>query len=205
MTDESGPEAGADGRRRKILDAAAGLLEEGGYPALTMRAVAARAGIALGLTYYYFADKHAIFEALMQEHQQRMAGFLRDHPRTVGVEGLLRAMVPPARLQWQRIGRMVAVWRAERTDSSPELHQQRLAAATAQFDALRTALEETAAAEGRRLRSDPEVVPFVWAGLMGLSDLLMHGWVSEISQDNLIELTVTSLVNQITEPSERDS
>ena len=31
------------------------------------RGLAARAGISQGLLYYYFADKHAVFAALMQE------------------------------------------------------------------------------------------------------------------------------------------
>ncbi|MFC0863179.1 TetR/AcrR family transcriptional regulator [Sphaerimonospora cavernae] len=187
----------ADDRRSEILAAAAALLAEGGYAALSIRSLAARAKISLGLVYYYFADKHAVFEALMRDHQRRMTAFLDECPRTGGVAALLRAAVPVATRQWLHVGRMVAVWRTERPDNSAELREQRVGVALAQFDALRRALDEAAAAEGRTVRPDPEIVPFVWAGLMGLADLHAQGWVGEIDVDRLTELTVTSLVNQI--------
>ncbi|QIX26487.1 TetR/AcrR family transcriptional regulator [Nocardioides sp. JQ2195] len=193
----------ADQRRRSILDAAAGLLAEGGYGALSLRSLAARAGISLGLSYYYFADKHTVFEALMQEQQRVMIDFLDAQPREPGVAALLRAMVPVAEVQWRQVGRMVAVWRVERPEDAADsatAGNQRLAMAAAQFAALGRALEECAAAEGRRLISDPEVVPFVWAGLMGLADLHAHGWTEPIDADRLTDLTLTSLVSTVLVP-----
>src|SRR6476620_2827252 len=50
----------AEARRRRTLDAAAALLDEGGYTALTIRAVAKRSGTSTGLIYQYFADKQEI-------------------------------------------------------------------------------------------------------------------------------------------------
>jgi DNA-binding transcriptional regulator YbjK len=50
-------------RRHAIVTAAADLLLEGGPPAVTHRAVARRAGVSLGSTTYYFADRHELVAA----------------------------------------------------------------------------------------------------------------------------------------------
>lgn len=199
MTRQPEPVGGRD-RRRLILDAAADLLSEGGYAALSIRGLAARAGISQGLLYYYFADKHAVFAALMQDHQAAMTHLLDDQPRAEGVRALLLAMVPAARLQWQRVGRVVGVWRVERPAISAEMRRQQLAAARRQFDALGRALRECAAAEGRTLRSEPEIVPFVWSSLMGLADLAAQGWVRTIDEDRLTDITITAIVDSVLDP-----
>jgi DNA-binding transcriptional regulator YbjK len=49
-------------RRRELVDAAASLLEEGGFAAVTHRAVAARAGLPLAATTYYFASLDDLLE-----------------------------------------------------------------------------------------------------------------------------------------------
>ena len=50
--------------RRALLDAAAGLLDEGGPGAVTLRAVGARAGVSRGAPYGHFADKEDLLAAL---------------------------------------------------------------------------------------------------------------------------------------------
>ncbi|GAA0404844.1 TetR family transcriptional regulator [Acrocarpospora corrugata] len=57
MTGPKTPQKRAQARRNAILDAAVTLLEEGGFPAVTHRAVAARAGLPLAATTYYFASR----------------------------------------------------------------------------------------------------------------------------------------------------
>jgi AcrR family transcriptional regulator len=50
-------------RRRRLLEAARSLASEGGYPAVTMRDVADRAGMGLATVYRYFSSKdHLIAE-----------------------------------------------------------------------------------------------------------------------------------------------
>lgn len=193
---------GGEDRRRLILDTAAELLSEGGYAALSIRGLAARAGISLGLLYYYFADKHAVFAALMQDHQAAMVELLDHQPRSAGVRALLLAMVPPTRLQWLRVGRVVGVWRVERPDLSAETREQQIAAARKQFEALERALRECAEVEGRTLRAEPEIVAFVWSSLMGIADLHAQGWVSRIDEDRLAAITITAIVDQILEPDQ---
>jgi AcrR family transcriptional regulator len=55
--------------RAAILDAALELFVERGYDATTMRAIAERAGVAVGNAYYYFASK----DHLVQAFYDRMA------------------------------------------------------------------------------------------------------------------------------------
>jgi DNA-binding transcriptional regulator YbjK len=49
-------------RRRELVDAAAGVLEQGGFAAVTHRSVAARAGLPLAATTYYFASLDDLLE-----------------------------------------------------------------------------------------------------------------------------------------------
>src|SRR5687768_12469592 len=49
----------------EILDAALGLLDEGGQSAASVRGIAARVGVAPNAVYTYFPDKAAVFRALV--------------------------------------------------------------------------------------------------------------------------------------------
>ncbi|WP_327039661.1 TetR/AcrR family transcriptional regulator [Micromonospora maris] len=59
--------------RRSLLDAAAGLLDEGGPEAVTLRAVGARAGVSRGAPYRHFADKGDLLTAVAAEAWDRLA------------------------------------------------------------------------------------------------------------------------------------
>ena len=50
----------------EILDAALGLLDEGGPAAASVRGIAARVGVAPNAVYTYFPDKAAVFQALTE-------------------------------------------------------------------------------------------------------------------------------------------
>ncbi len=52
-------------RRQRVIDAAMDLAAEGGYEAVQMRDVAARAGVAMGTVYRYFSSKDHILAAAM--------------------------------------------------------------------------------------------------------------------------------------------
>ena len=64
-------------RRRRIIDSAVSLAAEGGYDAVQMREVAARADVALGTLYRYFSSKEHLLVAAMAEQvgglRQRLA------------------------------------------------------------------------------------------------------------------------------------
>lgn len=56
-----------------ILDAAAHLLHEGGFEALTMRAIAERVGVSHMVLYNYFENREALLAALRERQRARLA------------------------------------------------------------------------------------------------------------------------------------
>ena len=71
--------------RRVLLDAATALLEEEGLSALTIRAVATRAGVAPQSLYNRFGDKQGLLAAIAEEHfsdlAHAMAAITEPEPR----------------------------------------------------------------------------------------------------------------------------
>lgn len=68
--------------RSQLLAAASQLLQEGGYSATSMRAVADRAGMRLSLVHYHFGSKRgllaAVLEHLTEQLLERQAGTFSD-------------------------------------------------------------------------------------------------------------------------------
>lgn len=60
----------AEDTRRKIYEAAMEMFRDKGFDETTMRDIAAKAGVALGGTYYYFSSKDAIVLAFYHEIQE---------------------------------------------------------------------------------------------------------------------------------------
>jgi AcrR family transcriptional regulator len=59
-------------RRGRVIDAAIELAREGGYDAVQMRDVSARAGVALGTVYRYFSSKDHLLSAALLEWTTRL-------------------------------------------------------------------------------------------------------------------------------------
>ncbi|MFG2254288.1 TetR/AcrR family transcriptional regulator [Streptomyces mirabilis] len=57
---------------KRILDAAAVLIDEGGVDAVTTRLIADRAGITAASLYRFFADREQILDALVERHLERL-------------------------------------------------------------------------------------------------------------------------------------
>lgn len=76
-----------EGRRRAIVSAAAALVAEDGLPALTHRRVAARAGVPLGATTYYFATLDEMGEAALAHLAQDVDRELREVARDLDAAG----------------------------------------------------------------------------------------------------------------------
>ncbi|HEV7589628.1 MAG TPA: helix-turn-helix domain-containing protein [Longimicrobium sp.] len=68
------------GRRRidAILDAAAALIGEVGTEAVTVQALAARAGASKGSMYHFFPDRESVFLALAERHVAALRARLAD-------------------------------------------------------------------------------------------------------------------------------
>jgi AcrR family transcriptional regulator len=70
--------ARAEDTRRKIYEAAMEMFREKGFEETTMRDIAAKAGVALGGTYYYFSSKDAIVLAFYREMQDTSTSMVSD-------------------------------------------------------------------------------------------------------------------------------
>jgi len=70
--------ARAEDTRRKIYEAAMEMFREKGFEETTMRDIAAKAGVALGGTYYYFSSKDAIVLAFYREMQDRSTSMVTE-------------------------------------------------------------------------------------------------------------------------------
>ena len=58
--------------RQRLLEAGTELFAEHGVHDVTSKAIASRAGVATGTFYLHFPDKHALFEALVNEALEEM-------------------------------------------------------------------------------------------------------------------------------------
>jgi AcrR family transcriptional regulator len=75
----NGYERGKAGRRQLILRTAAGMIAEAGSDGLTIRAIAARAGLSPVTVYNLFGSKHAVLKDLYTEDYQQLVTFFEDH------------------------------------------------------------------------------------------------------------------------------
>ena len=84
--------------RALILETALDLFREQGYEATTMRAIAARAGVALGNAYYYFRSKEHLIQAFYaRSHDEHLAAsrplLERERDLKARLLGVLRAKI----------------------------------------------------------------------------------------------------------------
>lgn len=199
-TNSSSVRGDTEARRRGILDAAAAILDVGGYAALTIRTVAKQAGMSPGLIYQYFVDKRDIFAALLLESQQELTAFIAEQPRDQGVSALIAAMVPETTKQWARVGHVASVWRTteDASNSDGQVVQDLRRSTETQFAELRNALQDAAGAQGLSLREGPSLIPFVWAGLMGLADTIVNNWAQDLDMSDYIAYSADGLARAIT-------
>lgn len=74
MAEVAGKTAKGEQTRALILETAVQMFMERGYEETTMRAIAERAGVALGSTYYYFRSKEQLIQGFYaRTHQEQLA------------------------------------------------------------------------------------------------------------------------------------
>jgi AcrR family transcriptional regulator len=114
MEAQSKPTAGATprGRRPKgqgpdlresILEAAEALFSRHGFYGVTVRQVAAEAGVDTALIHYYFGAKRELFdsvfarraEVLNKARLDAMAAYQAAHPQDMTIEGVIEAFIGP--------------------------------------------------------------------------------------------------------------
>ncbi|RIJ18214.1 TetR/AcrR family transcriptional regulator [Henriciella mobilis] len=91
-------------RKAAILDAAEALFAEHGYDAVTLRAIAARAGVDVALANYHFGRKHELFEKTFQRRADLLNAWRLDalracqakaSPGQPGVRDIIDAYLRP--------------------------------------------------------------------------------------------------------------
>lgn len=101
----------ADERRAQLVESALELAEEGGVGAVTVRAVAERTGVSLGVVHYCFDSKQALVVAMAHAVIGRLAEAMRsaydgatDDPDQRGIECLRRMLRAGLEEMWSAIG-----------------------------------------------------------------------------------------------------
>lgn len=186
-----------EGRRRDILASAERLLEESGYAALTMRAIAAGAGVSSGTVYQYFGGKEDVFVALTARRLEQVQATLREVDREIGIAAVLREILPQVTELWRKLGRSAPQWEAKAIASGRRSNGM-TASATIYQETLRTlarTLRETAEACGLTLIDDPALPHWVWDALIGVADDLLLGGSRQgrVRPDRLIEFATEAI------------
>ncbi|MBE9372840.1 TetR/AcrR family transcriptional regulator [Saccharopolyspora sp. HNM0983] len=191
----------AEGRRRDILASAEHLLQESGYAALTMRGIAAGAGVSAGTVYQYFGGKEEVFVALTAQRLDHIERVLADVDRTIGIAAVLREILPLITELWRRLGRSASQWEAKVlaegrrskdaiasiTDYRRVLHQ------------LDQTLREAAAERGQTVIDDPVLPHWVWDALIGTADDLLLGGSQQgrIKPERVVEFATEAIERSI--------
>ena len=119
----------AAGTRDRLLSAARALIEEGGYAAASVVAIADRAGLAAGTLYRHFASKEELFVEVFrsvcagEEHAMRVAA--AELPASVGAAERLQAVLATFARRALRNPRLAWALIAEPVD--PRVDAERIA------------------------------------------------------------------------------
>jgi AcrR family transcriptional regulator len=152
-------------RRADILRAGRSLLGEQGLPALQMREVAHRAGIALGTVYTYFPTKESLYAAMYAERLDEMLGELAPAlTKPADLERLFVLVATHYRDVYAEFGKELNVFAVARSGSDAAVNGELAAAAGRMWDAMRAIVQDISAA-------DPDLVlTMLWSTMTGLAD-----------------------------------
>jgi AcrR family transcriptional regulator len=162
-----------DAQRAKILDAAWTVFAQKGRAA-TMADVAAAAGVSYGLAYRHFANKEALFHALLEESLHASAAafaHFQERPGTPGehLTALITALVESRRSHPERSQLLAHVLGDGATP--PEVRNQAFQVGRAFQELLRLLVVEGQALGEVRTADPDQLVTAVMATLDGLSRL----------------------------------
>lgn len=163
-------------RSERVLDAVLALLSRGGISAVTMRAVASEAGVALGTVGYHYGDKNGLVRAALLRIESEDLAILE--PRQ-GVEPeaqlrkILRSIAAPRLLTTEYLSLRLQLWSLAQAHPDFEAinaeAQKRYRSGLARL--IRAARSELSAAECNRRAADIDVLQNgIWlTSLLGLS------------------------------------
>jgi TetR/AcrR family transcriptional regulator, fatty acid metabolism regulator protein len=165
--------AGAEEKRRLILDAAVRVFARKGFHASRVGDIAEEAGVAHGLLYHYFASKDEVLETVFRENWAVLLARIR----------AVEESDAPAREQLRHVAAiLLRTWRHEpdivrvlvrEIARSPEL-QERVADLVQPVDAIARIIERGRRSGELRDDVDPTLAAIVFYGAI---DELLTGWV----------------------------
>jgi len=171
---------GTKDTREKILEAALALFRERGFEAATMREIAAKAGVATGLAYYYFDSKDAIVLAFYQRAREDMPARTEAAHRERALGARLEALIEAKFAYFKPNRRFLGAILAHAADPASALSPFNEASRRireAEFAEFDRALAETRASVPRDLA--PHLPKMLWFYQMGI--LLF--WITDRSPD----------------------
>jgi AcrR family transcriptional regulator len=179
--------------RRVLLENAAQVVEAEGPAALSLRAVARRAGVSHGAPARHFADKAALLTAVATEGMRNYHEALTDALRDAGDTGLARARAAALHLVRFTIEHPGASRLASHRELFDANDPAFVAAEQAVFDLVRSTV---AAAQREGLASDADPTALliaIWSTLHGLAMLWLGGRLDQ----RLGPLDLDTLIDQV--------
>lgn len=191
MDSPSGTTRGDRNQRRiDVLRAATQILDESGWAGLSMREVAARAGVSAGATYQWFSGKDEIYAELYTARLSQGIDEFATLPDDIGLEELLLGMVRWVSATWSELGRwQLELAEAASPDEPSEAGQRLDERQRLLLDAGLERLVHAAAAEGRCPVTDTDLPQLVWATASGLA---MRAAVLQLDADALDRMQRTT-------------
>jgi AcrR family transcriptional regulator len=92
MTEPTFTRLPTDERRRQLIDAGSTLFAEHAFEEISMRQIAAAAGVSKALLYHYFPNKIELFKAAVQEHAGELQGIIEPSGQGTPIEQLSESL-----------------------------------------------------------------------------------------------------------------
>ena len=179
-------------RRARVITAALELADEGGYEAVQMRDVAARAGVALGTIYRYFASKDHLLAAAqvewLRETHERLA---QREPKGDTPADRVTDVMRRATRALERQPRLVAALVTAITSPDPAVTECQLEVSTISADILRLGMEGL---DDDLREGIVQVLEHVWfSSLLGW----VNGWTNMGQVPDEVEHAVHLLLDHV--------
>ncbi|GJM38145.1 MAG: hypothetical protein DHS20C19_15120 [Acidimicrobiales bacterium] len=188
-----------DGRRRDVLAAATGILEESGWEGLSIRAVASRAGVSTGAVYQWFSGKDEIFGELM-DREIRAGLELIDSVPTESLATTVRLMLDWVTDLYERLGRYELEFVEASTGRSDREVAPGVDATYLELGKRADELLDRAATnDGIELTQHELRITWFWAGCVGTAERLAVSpqvFIGE-KREELLQLAADSLVRSL--------
>lgn len=178
--------------REALLDAARSLLGEVGVDAVSLRAVAQRAGVSVGAPYHHFADKAGLLSALVHrcfadmDREVREALLDKTLPgeklRAIGVAYVLYAVAHPAEFRLMFRPEKGAVLAMPDALDAPV------------YGVLLEVIDELHA-QGKGTDRDSDIIA-AWSVVHGLAALLIDGPLQALCNDSARVRTIAEAVTE---------